>query len=112
MAVPVNDVAVGLAESGAYVILTSTLAGIAGIAQTLNPFADPGAGAAAVKATKEALTFKPRTEKGQAGLQAVGEALNANGGCRIPMFQNAHDAIVVIAVLKINRAIERVFVGK
>ena len=54
-------------------MVAEPVAGIAGIAQTLNPFADPGAGAAAVKATKEALTFKPRTEKGQEGLQAVGE---------------------------------------
>lgn len=51
------------------------IAGIAGIAQTINPFADPKAGARAVEATREALTFQPRTEAGQAGLEAVGEAV-------------------------------------
>lgn len=56
-------------------IIAEPLAGMAGIAQTLNPFADQGAGAEAVKATKEALTFKPRTEEGKENLQAIGETL-------------------------------------
>lgn len=56
-------------------IVAEPLAGVAGIAQAINPFADPGAGARAVEATREALTFQPRTEAGQAGLQAVGETL-------------------------------------
>jgi len=50
-------------------------AGVAGIVQSVNPFADEGAGARAVEATREALTFKPRTQEGQEGLEAVGEAL-------------------------------------
>jgi len=56
-------------------ILAEPIAGLAGIAQTLNPFADEGAGAEAVKATKEFLTFKPRSDLGKAGLQSVGETL-------------------------------------
>lgn len=51
------------------------LAGLAGVAQTLNPLASPGAGARAVEATREALTFQPRTPEGQAGLQTLGQAL-------------------------------------
>ena len=49
------------------------IAGIAGIAQSLNPFAKEGAGERAVAATREALTFQPRTEAGQEALQGVGE---------------------------------------
>lgn len=56
-------------------IVAEPLAGIAGIAQSLNPFADEGAGAQAVEATREALTFRPRTETGQAQQQAIGETL-------------------------------------
>jgi len=51
------------------------VAGLMGIATAIDPFAEPGAGARAVEATREALTFRPRTEAGQAGLQAVGEVL-------------------------------------
>ncbi len=51
------------------------VSGIAGIVQAINPLAEEGAGARAVEATREALTFQPRTPEGQAGLQAVGEAL-------------------------------------
>lgn len=59
--------------------LAEPIAGAAGIAQSLNPFADEGAGAEAVKATQEALTYKPRTEAGQESLQATGEALKPIG---------------------------------
>lgn len=55
------------------------LAGLAGIAQVLNPFADEGAGAEAVRATREALTYKPKSQQGREGLQAVGEALRPIG---------------------------------
>jgi hypothetical protein len=51
------------------------IAGIAGIAQGLNPFAEPGAAARAVEATSEALTYQPRTEGGQAALKGVAGAL-------------------------------------
>ena len=56
-------------------IVAEPLAGIAGIAQSINPLAESGAGAKAVEATRDALTFKPRTQQGQEGLQAVGETL-------------------------------------
>lgn len=73
-------------------IVAEPLAGLAGLMSTIAPvggalspeaqafaepseFTAPGAdvGAKVVGATKEALTFQPRTEKGQASLQAVGE---------------------------------------
>jgi len=60
-------------------LVAEPLAGVAGVIQTLNPFADEGAGARAVEGVREALTFQPRTEKGQAGLQAVGETLEPVG---------------------------------
>ncbi len=55
--------------------IAEPVAGIAGIAQAINPFAEPGAGARAVEATREALTFQPKSEEGQRGLQAVSEFL-------------------------------------
>ena len=70
--------ALGVAENiGALVsgAVAEPLAGIAGIAQSINPFAEEGAGAQAVEETREALTFKPRTETGQAQQQAIGETL-------------------------------------
>lgn len=60
-------------------IAAEPLAGLAGIAQSLNPMAANGAGARAVEATREALTFKPRTETGQQGLRSVGSALQPVG---------------------------------
>ena len=73
-----SDQAIGVAEniaSFASGTVAEPIAGIAGIVQTLNPFADEGAGAAAVEATREALTFKPSTEAGQDQAQAIGETL-------------------------------------
>jgi len=49
------------------------IAGLAGIVQSVNPFADPGAGAEAVEKTREALTFMPRTKEGKIGLQKISE---------------------------------------
>jgi len=63
---------VGSLISGA---VAEPVAGLAGIAQSINPFADEGAGARAVEATREALTIKPSTEAGQAQQQAIGETL-------------------------------------
>ena len=40
-------------------IIAEPLAGIAGIAQAINPFADPGAVARAVECTREVLTCQP-----------------------------------------------------
>lgn len=62
----------GTMASGA---LAEPVAGIAGIAQTLNPFADTGAGAKAVESVRNTLTYQPRTAAGQQGLQAVGNVL-------------------------------------
>jgi len=56
-------------------IVAEPIAGISGIAQTLNPFAAPGAGARAVEGTREALRYTPQTEAGQSYTQAVGEVL-------------------------------------
>lgn len=55
-------------------ILAEPAAGIAGLATGLFT-QDPAAAAAVVEGVRESLTFQPRTEKGQAGLQAVGETL-------------------------------------
>jgi hypothetical protein len=60
-------------------MIAEPIAGLAGIGQALNPLADKGAGAKAVAATREALTFKPRTQTGQRGLQAAGETLKPLG---------------------------------
>ncbi len=68
----------GLIEPAATLIsgaIAEPVAGLAGIAQSINPFAEQGAGARAVEATREALTFRPRTQAGQESLQAVGGAL-------------------------------------
>ena len=47
--------------------------GLAGIAQSVNPFADKGAGAEASQEVQEALTFQPRTQAGQAGIKTLGD---------------------------------------
>ena len=56
-------------------IIAEPIAGLAGIAQTLNPFAEEGSGAQAVMGVQEALTFQPRTQEGKEGLQAVSESI-------------------------------------
>ncbi|PHS02428.1 MAG: hypothetical protein COA78_21140 [Blastopirellula sp.] len=77
-----GEQALGVAENVGAVVsgaIAEPLAGIAGVAQTLNPFADEGAGAKAVAATKEALTYQPQTETGIEQQQAIGEALQPVG---------------------------------
>lgn len=59
--------------------IAEPIAGLAGIAQAINPFADKFAGAEAVKATRDALTFRPKTQIGQQGLQSVAETLQPVG---------------------------------
>jgi hypothetical protein len=59
-------------------IIAEPLAGVAGIVGSVLP-GDEGQGASFVESTREALTFQPRTEKGQAGLQAVGEFVQPVG---------------------------------
>lgn len=54
--------------------IAEPIAGLAGIVGGLLP-GEEGQGQRAIEATREALTFKPKTREGQAGLEAVGEAL-------------------------------------
>ncbi len=73
-----SEKAAGSLEAGLTIgssIVAEPVAGIAGIAQSINPFADEGAGARAVESTREALTYRPKTETGQEYIGAVGEAL-------------------------------------
>ena len=42
-------------------IVAEPIAGLAGVAQSLNPFAEQGAGAQAVEGVRSALTFQPST---------------------------------------------------
>lgn len=56
-------------------VIAEPIAGLAGIAQSLNPFAEAGAGSEAVQATREALTVQPQTRQGIEGTQAVSETL-------------------------------------
>jgi outer membrane lipoprotein SlyB len=74
-------------------IVAEPIAGIAGIGQALNPFAEQGAGAKAVKATKEALTFKPRTQEGREGLESLGEALAPVGDAIISIEKGLGDSV-------------------
>ena len=55
------------------------IAGLAGAAQLMNPFADAEKAAETVRTTRELLTYKPMTEAGQEGLQAVGKFLEPVG---------------------------------
>lgn len=59
--------------------IAEPIAGVAGIAQAINPFAEQGAGARAVEAMREALTFQPKTEAGKAQQQVLGGALSQAG---------------------------------
>ena len=59
-------------------IAAEPIAGLAGIVTGLLPGKE-GAAAEAVKASKEALTFKPRTKAGEAGLRSLGETLEPVG---------------------------------
>lgn len=73
-----REQAQGVAETVGTVassIVAEPLAGLAGIAQSVNPLADKGAGAEAVEATRESLTYQPRTESGQESLQSFGETM-------------------------------------
>ena len=70
--------AVGGAEAALTIgsgIIAEPIAGLAGIAQSVNPFADNGAGAQAVEDTRSALTYQPRSQAGKENIQDIGEAL-------------------------------------
>lgn len=57
---------------------TEIAAGYGGIAQTLNPFAEEGAGAQAVEDIRSAAPdFSPKTEAGKQGLETVADFINA-----------------------------------
>jgi hypothetical protein len=64
--------AAGTIASG---IVAEPVAGLAGIAQALNPFAEQGAGAQAVKDVRSALTYEPKTEEGKQAVKSVGSTL-------------------------------------
>jgi len=52
-------------------------AGLGGMAQSLNPFADEGAGAEAVTNIQEGGTYQPRTEAGKEGIKTLGEMVQS-----------------------------------
>jgi hypothetical protein len=52
--------------------IAEPVAGVAGIVQSLNPFAEEGAGARAVEATREALTYQPESDQAKQVLGEVG----------------------------------------
>lgn len=60
-------------------MVAEPIAGIAGIAQSLNPFAEEGAGKEAVKATRDLLTTKPKTLSGKRQQSGLGETLRPVG---------------------------------
>jgi hypothetical protein len=60
--------------------IAEPIAGVAGIAQSLNPFSEEGAGARAVKGVRDALTYQPQTDAGQTQQKNIGKTINAVGG--------------------------------
>lgn len=78
------DTALGIGETALSIgagIVAEPIAGLAGIAQAVNPFAEPGAGAEAVKATKAFIAglAAPETKKGKEFLATVGKTLEPVG---------------------------------
>jgi len=75
---PIDEKAAGAFETALSIgssMIAEPVAGLAGIAQSVNPFAEAGAGANAVDATRQALTYQPRGEAGQEYMQNIGEAV-------------------------------------
>lgn len=70
-----GEVALSVASGAA----AEPIAGLMGISSSVNPFLDEGAGAGAVEATREALTYQPRTEQGKEKLKGLGETLQPVG---------------------------------
>jgi len=60
-------------------IIAEPVAGLAGIAASLNPFGEEGAGAGRVKQVREALTYKPSLPGAQAALESTGDVLRPVG---------------------------------
>ncbi|WP_372857604.1 hypothetical protein [Pseudoalteromonas sp.] len=76
-----GEQAVGALENVANIASSAALtipSGLAGVAQAINPFADAGAGAQAVKDV-QGLAFQPETEQGKAQQQALAEGVGAVG---------------------------------
>lgn len=72
------DNLIGAAENVAGLasgIVAEPLAGLAGIAQSINPFADKGSGAEAVESVRGALTYSPKTDAGRQQQQSIGEVI-------------------------------------
>jgi hypothetical protein len=59
--------------------IAEPIAGVAGIVQAVNPWADEGAGARAVEGFRDALTYDPQTEAGQQQQAAMGRVIGAAG---------------------------------
>ncbi len=73
-----GDQALGVAEnigSFASSVIAEPIAGLAGVVQSINPFAEEGAGARAVESVRDSLTIKPQSESGKAQQKYIGEAL-------------------------------------
>ncbi|MCP4342170.1 MAG: hypothetical protein GY799_25640, partial [Desulfobulbaceae bacterium] len=78
----ISDQIIGGLETAATIAsgaIAEPIAGLAGIAQSINPFAKEGAGAEAVKDVSSAMTYQPSSKAGKEQLQAVGEALQPVG---------------------------------
>lgn len=77
-------------------IAAEPIAGLAGIAQSVNPMAEPGAGANAVRDVREAMTYSPKTESGQRYMQGVAQVAapvaDAIGGAEDWLGDAAFDA--------------------
>ncbi len=71
-----EDIIGGLETAATFAtgIVADPISGIAGIAQSLNPFAEEGAGAKAVEATRDTLTYQGG-EASQGQLESIGEVL-------------------------------------
>lgn len=72
----------GAMEFGATIasgVIAEPVAGLAGIVQALNPAAPPGAGAQAVQAVRDAMTYQPHTEAGRQFQQVMAPALKPAG---------------------------------
>ena len=60
--------------------IAEPISGVAGVVQSLNPFAEEGAGARAVEGVRDTLTYQPQTDAGQAMQQKLGKTIGAVGG--------------------------------
>ncbi len=79
---PLNEAAGAMELIGAVstAMLREAGAGIAGIAQAVNPFAEAGAGAEAVEAVQGLPTYTPQTPTGQRNVAALGGAIEGVSG--------------------------------